>query len=679
MAQNKQLKVGVYQNVPLTFVEEDGSVKGFFIDILEHIAAEEDWQVTYIPNPWAQNLHDLGAGNIDLLGVIAYSLERNQRFDYMYESVLTEWGQIYVREDSAIESILDLRGKKIAVLSDDMHYLNLRRLLDQFGIVSRFIEAFEYDAVLELVDIGKCEAGLVSQFYGAQYERDYDIQKSAIILSPQKLYWAAPKYRHQDVLFTLDNHLARLKEDEESIYYRSLNKWFGVGSESWIGKWFKEIIIGAAALLAAAFGVIVAFRAQVQTKTEEIRAQNVKLLDEIEQREQAEKERAAMENKLRRAQKMEALGTLAGGVAHDLNNILSGLVSYPELLLLDLPPDSRLRNPILTIKKSGERAATIVQDLLTLARRGVAVTEVVNLNAIIQEYLASPEHKKLGDDNPNITIHHDLTPKLLNIAGSEAHLSKTVMNLVSNAAEAMPNGGEIFIRTNNQYVDVPVRGYDEVEEGDYVVLSVSDTGVGMSAEDLDRIFEPFYTKKVMGRSGSGLGMAVVWGTVKDHAGYIDIHSREDQGTSVTVFFPVVRDVLPEVKEAPLLQEIKGDGETILVVDDIEDQREIARHMLKRLGYRVVTKESGEAAEAYLKENSVDMIILDMIMAPGIDGLETYRRVLKLHPGQKAIIASGFSETHRVREAQRLGAGEYIKKPYTVEKIGRAIREALSQS
>jgi PAS domain S-box-containing protein len=404
----------------------------------------------------------------------------------------------------------------------------------------------------------------------------------------------------------------------------------------------------------------------------------IAVVSDISQRKRAEWEKARLERKLTHAQKMEAIGTLAGGVAHDLNNILSGIVSYPELLLLDLPEDSRLRKPILTIKESGQKAAAIVQDLLTLARRGVEITEVVNLNHIISKYLKSPEHERLEMFYPAVWLETELEKDLFNIKGSPVHLSKCVMNLVSNAAEAMPEGGKIFIKTENRYIDMAIRGNEDVEEGDYTVLCISDTGIGIKPDDLPRIFEPFYTKKVMGRSGTGLGMAVVWGTIKDHKGYIDIRSTEGEGTSITLYFPITREESAKKKSLLNIGEYMGKGESILIVDDVKEQREIASGILKRLGYSVTSIPSGGEAIEYLKENSVDLIVLDMIMDPGIDGLETYKRILELHPGQKAIIASGFSETDRVREAQSLGAGPYIKKPYALEKIGPAIKEELEK-
>jgi PAS domain S-box-containing protein len=401
--------------------------------------------------------------------------------------------------------------------------------------------------------------------------------------------------------------------------------------------------------------------------------------NDITELKRADSEKKDLQAQLQRAQKMEAIGTLAGGVAHDLNNILSGIVSYPELLLMDLPNKSPLRKPILTIQKSGEKAAAIVQDLLTLARRGVAATEVVNLNSIIMEYLLSPEHAKLELNHPNVKLERRLDRNLLNILGSPVHLSKTVMNLISNAAEAMPDGGEIAITTANRHEDMPKNGFDDIDAGDYATLKVQDTGIGISQEDLERIFEPFYTKKSMGRSGTGLGMAVVWGTVKDHRGFIDIKSEEGKGTTIMLYFPVTRREFTKEVDLVSWESLKGHGESILVVDDVKEQREIASEILEKLGYTVATVSSGEEAVSFMYERSADLMVLDMIMDPGIDGLETYQKILEIKPSQKAIIASGYSESMRVKEAQRLGAGAYVKKPYLMEKFGRAVRAELDKS
>ncbi len=924
------IKVGVYQNRPLLFKDNDGDIKGIFPDILAYIADEEDWNIEYVSGSWSQGLQNLKSADIDILGPIAYSQERKKDYDFTYENALTNWGQIYVNEHSKIESILDLKGKKIAVLQNDVYFLNLRSLVKQFGINCRFIEAFEYDDVLKLVEIGKCDAGLVNYLYGHQFERDYDINKSAIILSPQKIHFAVPKGKNKAIIAALDHHLNALKRDSGSIYHQSLSKWIGVESKSPSITWLLGISAGALLLLLIVLFLNQVLRAKVRKKTGELNIKNQALLEEIEhrkkaeyalqenekeyrsvfentgtatflveedmtiskinakaeemagyskadiegkmktidfvaqedrariiryhgerrkqdgespseytfkladkhgntknvfiqtsiipgtersiasiiditsrvraetalrgseekyrnileniedgyfeldldghliffnnslckitghsqeelmginqgpnsspetveklfqvfnrisrtgkpliladleidlkdgtiitvdlsatpiktpdgqivgfrglmrdvsERKRAEQERRKLEKKLQQAQKMKAIGTLAGGVAHDLNNILSGIVSYPDLILMDLPRESPLFEPIQTIQESGKKAAAIVQDLLTLARRGVSISEVLNLNDVITEYLDSPQLTKLKSFHPLVEIQTHLDSALLNIKGSPIHLSKTVMNLVSNAAEAMPAGGTVLIKAENQYIDKPIRGYDDVKEGDYVVLTVSDMGIGIHPDEINQIFEPFYTKKVMGRSGTGLGMAVVWGTVKDHKGYIHVESDMGSGTTFKLYFPVTRKQHEEHQYDKKSIDYRGKGESILVVDDAKQQREIASKILSQLGYSVKTVESGEEAVGFLKKNTVDLIVLDMIMPPGIDGLETYERIIELHPMQKAIIASGYSETDRVKKAQQLGAGKYVKKPYTVKKIGLAVKAELEK-
>jgi len=300
----------------------------------------------------------------------------------------------------------------------------------------------------------------------------------------------------------------------------------------------------------------------------------------------------------------------------------------------------------------------------------------VCLNRIVADYLNSPEFQKLRLFHTEILVESDLAADLLPIQGSPVHLSKVVMNLVSNAAEAMPCGGTIRIETSNEYVDKAIRGYDQVSEGEYIVVKISDTGIGIPQKDIKKIFEPFYTKKIMGRSGTGLGMAVVWGTVKDHKGYIDIESVEGRGTTFTLYFPANRTAFKQEDRKILIEQFQSNGEVIAIVDDVAEQRELASAMLKKLGYSTEALESGEQAVEYLKKTPVNLVILDMIMEPGIDGLETFRRIREHRPEQKAIIVSGFAETERVKEAQKLGAGQYLKKPYTMEKIAFAVRKEL---
>jgi PAS domain S-box-containing protein len=401
------------------------------------------------------------------------------------------------------------------------------------------------------------------------------------------------------------------------------------------------------------------------------------IIVDLSKRKQAEEALRKSEEKLARSNKMESLGLMAGGVAHDLNNILSGIVSYPELLLMDLAEDNPLRKPIETIKESGIRAADVVADLLTIAKGVATGKEVLNLNTIVTEYLGSLEYQKLEKTHSVVDFKTELDPDLLNMKGSPTHIKKILMNLVNNASEAIEGSGTVTISTMNRYLDEPLKGYEDVRIGEYAVLSVSDDGTGISHEDLERIFEPFYTKKIMGRIGTGLGLAVVWNTVQDHNGYINVSSSE-KGTVFELYFSITREEAAAVKEGIKIEDYLGHGEKILVVDDEQRQREIASGMLTRLGYTAESTSSGEAATEYVKDNPVDLIVLDMVMPKGINGRETYEEIIKIRPGQKAIIASGFSETEDAKIAQKLGAGKYIKKPYTLEKIGLAVKEELEK-
>ncbi|TKB28016.1 response regulator [Desulfopila sp. IMCC35006] len=418
---------------------------------------------------------------------------------------------------------------------------------------------------------------------------------------------------------------------------------------------------------------------RVALRTAELEEANEHLRIEMEERKWAQQERLRLESELLRSEKMELLGRLAGGVAHDLNNVLSGIVSYPDLLLHRLPPDSDMRGPLQNIRRAGTRAAVIVQDLLTLARRGITAREKVQLNDVINAHLQSPEFINLQKNYPDITLETKLAADLQTLSGSPVHLEKAVMNLLINSYEAIENQGSISITTENKYVDTPIKGYDTTVPGNYVVLTISDTGMGIPEDNLAKIFEPFYTSKIMGRSGTGLGMTVVWGTVKDHEGYLDVKSVPNNGTTITVFLPALmkeEDATQAANITPPAHK-QGEGQTILLVDDDTEQRLLGKSILTILGYRIETVASGEEAVAFLKKRAAELVLLDMIMEPGMDGLDTYRQILAVRPDQKVIIVSGYSETNRIKKAMELGVHSYVKKPYGMEELNTMIQNVLA--
>ena len=417
------------------------------------------------------------------------------------------------------------------------------------------------------------------------------------------------------------------------------------------------------------------FPVEIRVKNIDYQGRQVQVaaVRDVTAKETALQQKSLLMKKLTDAQRMESIGMMASSVAHDLNNIMAGIITFPELLLMDLGEDFKHKEELLMIKEAGKRAAAVVNDLLTVARGATCKKEVQDVNVMVSSYLNSFEFKEINQRYPEVKITPYLEEKLQNISCSAMHLSKSIMNLVNNAAEAIQTKGQIILASKNVLINSPHHGYETIEPGEYVMISVKDDGPGISEQDIKQIFNPFYSKKVMGRSGTGLGLAVVWNTVHDHGGFIDVVSS-DTGTQFSLYFPVDRHgVYTPTHPSPRINHYRGKGQKVLVVDDQQSQREIASRLLSRLGYQTFTAKSGEEAIEIIKTMPVDLVILDMIMDPGISGCETYKQIIKYAPGQKAIITSGYSDIADINRAMELGISQFIKKPYSLHEIAQALK------
>jgi CheY-like chemotaxis protein len=322
------------------------------------------------------------------------------------------------------------------------------------------------------------------------------------------------------------------------------------------------------------------------------------------------------------------------------------------------------------MEKAAQHMAEINQQLLTLGRRAHYIQEPLNLNEVVLDVIG--QVYPLPD---TISVEKELDSKLMNIKGGKSQITRVISNLTSNALDSMQEIGCLTIKTENYYAEDISKKYGKVPRGEYVKLTISDTGCGIAADIINNIFDPFFSTKTADKKrGSGLGLSVVHAVIQDHNGFIDLKSEVGKGTSFYIYLPITR----ETKELDRDDDIPGGSESVLVVDDDEIQRDVTLRLLEKLGYKVTVSPSGEDALRLLGEHSFDLLALDLVMPPGIDGAETFRRALQINPSQKAIIVSGYSDRVRAEVALKLGAGAYVRKPLTLKSLATAVREVLDR-
>ena len=387
---------------------------------------------------------------------------------------------------------------------------------------------------------------------------------------------------------------------------------------------------------------------------------------------QAEKERKQLEAQFQQAQKMEAIGTLAGGIAHDFNNVLMNIQGHSSLMLLNTDPDHPHFERLKGIENMVQTAANLTRQLLGFARGGKYDIRLTDLNELIKEGSGM-----FGRTKKEIRIHNKYQKDIWPVEVDRCQIDQVLLNLYINAWHAMPGGGDLYIETSNVVLDHNYTKPFGERPGDYVKISVTDTGVGMDEVIRQRIFEPFFTTKKMGR-GTGLGLAFVHGIIRNHGGIINIESEKGKGTSFDIYLPASKKKVTKKEERPEDNILRG-TETVLLVDDEDGILNVGRAMLGEMGYKVLLAGSGkEAVEVYRKHrDKIDLVILDMIM-PEMSGSEAYKRMKKNNPGVKALLASGYSIDGQAAEIMELGCNDFIQKPFNIKELSRKIRKILDK-
>ena len=434
--------------------------------------------------------------------------------------------------------------------------------------------------------------------------------------------------------------------------------------------------------------------AEAKNKAKKTKALLHQLTEELRTIQQAEKKRTTEQqqatDRLRKARKFETIGLIAGEVAHDLNNILSGILYYPEQILRKLPEDSPLCSPLLSLRHSGQQAVALVADLLSTAKAGSAVKEIIDLNKLVKETLENKENQDLLAERPGISLRVRLCPDPIPVSCSPPHLRQCLHNLLLNGCDTVNAGnrvGTIMVSVESRYLATPSAPSStsstsstssDTPSGEYAVLSVADTGPSMSPTDRIRIFEPFYSKKVLKRNGSGIALAMLRNIMEEHDGWVDLPT-DSQGNRFDLYFPI-RPVQMYSPEENSKKELPGQGQRILIIDKEKEQQERTSEVLTEIGYRAMSATDSTGAISHLNRNRVDLVILGLMEDDSLEGAATYEQILFLHPSQKTLLICTSLDCKSVKAVQAIqqrGAVALLQAPFTQEQLQQAVEEGLS--
>ncbi|MDY6986463.1 MAG: response regulator [Thermodesulfobacteriota bacterium] len=393
---------------------------------------------------------------------------------------------------------------------------------------------------------------------------------------------------------------------------------------------------------------------------------------DVTQAKRMEEEKRELEAQFQRSQRLEAVGTLAGGIAHNFNNLLMGIQGNTALMLEDIKPSHPHHEILKVVEKLIESGSRLTRQLLGCAREGLYEIKAIDLNQLVRDTLDT-----FGSTKKELRIHQELAEDLRALEADQGQIEQLLLNLCLNASEAMPQGGSLFVQTMNvTHEDMLDKPY-KAKPGEYALLSFRDTGVGMDSKTMEHIFEPFFTSRGFGK-GTGLGLASVYGIIKAHGGYIDVYSEEGCGATFEIYMPAVEREVP--KEMGAQTELLKGNQTVLLVDDEAMVASVANRMLKKLGYEVVTASSGkEALESFEpRHENIDIVILDMIM-PDMNGGEVYDKIKEINPQARVLLSSGYSIDSQAADILKRGCDGFIQKPFGLRELSGRIREVLEKS
>ncbi len=762
------LTVAVYQNPPLVFTSENGEIEGFFPDLLKEIAKRENWNLEWVIGNWSDNYEKVKNGQIDLLLDVAISPERSKEIRFNAETVLINWGTLVVRKNRKIDSFVDLRDLRIALLDNDIHTMFFVKLMSDFGVRFIPVMARNYEDQLSLVRVGKADAAVLNRLYFVLEKNTHSgLIQSWIIFSPQKIHIAARFGLDRNILDRIDQNLKQMKLDESSLYYQSLHKWLDIATQKVvIPHWLQLIIPILVVLLLFFFVFVIILRRMVKVrvnmierseealrrersklevtlksigdavvatdvegkvvlmnpvatelmgwtekeavgrslqevfcvvnevsgirvknpiekvlssgKIEEL-ANNMVLISRSERHYNIENSAAPIENEegeiigvvmvfrdvteklhtereMIRMEKLESLGVMAGGIAHDFKNILTGVYGNLSLVLRNMEDDHPMRHYIDIAVASAEKANHLSYRLITFAKGGEPLRKACDLSELIHDSL---ELNLSGSNVKGVFRSSDL-PKIM---ADDGQLSQVFANLIINARQAMPDGGHLWVDA-------------EVMKDAFVRISVRDEGNGISKELLDKIFDPYFTTKP---TGNGIGLTSVHSIISKHNGKIKVESEEGKGTTFIITLPIGEDLQKEKTGLGDVQSHPVSPKNVLVLENEVIVQGVFSEILAALGHKaVVVSEGGEALKLYrgAKERGeeFDLVISDLTIPGGMGGKKLRHVLAGEKAAAKFIVASGYSDDPVVSRYRDYGFDAVLSKPFILEDLSQVMAQ-----
>jgi hypothetical protein len=523
LADNRIVKIGVYENAPKVFTSPSGKPSGIFIDIIEYIANEEDWQLEYVKGTWAEGLDRLEAGKIDLMPDVAFSAERERKFSFHKITALSSWSQVYAPKGSKIQSILDLNKKRIAVLEGSVQQSTFKQFSRGFDLDITIVPVPSYEAVFEAVVKGDADAAITNRFYGLAHAKNLGLEDTAVVFEPATLFFAAKKGSNEHLLNTIDRYLGNLKNNSQSIYYKSIKRWTSEETKFKFPAWLKifGLIVGLILLMSLAGSVIL--KRQVDARTKELKLINREMDQRIIER------TAQLAEAMEKAQEADRLkSAFLATMSHELRTPLNSIIGFTGIILRERvgPLNDEQKKQLNMVKNSSQHLLALINDVLDISKIEAGqlqlVSEEINLPQIIEKALQSV--RPLAESK-GIELRYKISPDINSATGDNRRVEQILLNLLSNAIKFTEKG---FVET--------FAG----EDSDNIIIRVIDTGIGIKKEDMETIFENFrQIDSGLSRKyeGTGLGLSISKRLAELMGGKIWVESVWGKGSTFSFSLP----------------------------------------------------------------------------------------------------------------------------------------------